>query len=76
VSVPAWTAADAAELDAVAWQLVHSYADHLDRCPACACADRSCRALQHALDAITDWLTARRLLSQAEYLRRLEGGRL
>jgi hypothetical protein len=70
-----WTDADAAELDVVAWQLVHSYTDHLNRCPACARGDRSCRALQRALDAITEWLSFRRLLSRAEYLRRLEGSR-
>lgn len=68
-SVPlGWTAADAAELDVLAWTLVDAYWSHRPGCPACS-SGRPCKALRAAIDEVSDWTTRRELLSRAEHLR-------
>jgi hypothetical protein len=73
-----WTAADQAELDAVTWALLRGLSDHAERCSLCL-ERLDCPSAQAAVDACVDWLTARQLLSRAEWLRErqldLEAGR-
>jgi hypothetical protein len=68
-----WTDADQAELDALVWALVRDYYEtHRPRCPRCQEGYPPCPQLREAVEAITDWLTLRRLLSRAKWLRRQE----
>lgn len=67
-----WTAADEAELQAVAWKLAEAGIEHRDRCAACARLGRYCPPMAVAVDAAIHWMQGRALLSKAQYLRRTE----
>ena len=70
-----WTKADQSEFDMVFrefWTLLH---DHRARCPRCQTERRTgrpCPRPEQALDEVLEWLSRRRLLSRAQYLRRLQ----
>ena len=68
-----WTEADAAELDALAWELVTLVPEHRARCPRCQAQERTgfpCPHVGEAIEAVLDWQRRRRLLSRADWLRR------
>jgi hypothetical protein len=64
-----WTAADAAELDVLVYELVSRYFEHRPLCASCAAGDPPCPHVREAIEAVVDWREARALLSRAEYLR-------
>jgi hypothetical protein len=75
VSAVWWTAADDAELDTLAYELVRCVWDHREGCAACLAHDECERlreGLRDALDAIMDWKQARALRSKALWLRHRE----
>lgn len=63
-----WTQADQAELDTITWTLLRALVRHTPRCRLCL-QHVNCPSAAAALEACTDWVTHRRLLSQATYLR-------
>ena len=71
-----WTAADAAELDTISYELVRCVYEHRDGCSVCVTGSDECErlreGLREALDAIMDWKQARALGSKAAWLRRRE----
>lgn len=70
----AWTAADQAELDLLAWELVHAYHDHRAACPDCQAAGEPCERLAAGTAAATEmivvWRDHRIRATAAENLRR------
>jgi hypothetical protein len=66
-----WTLADESEFDFVTVELVHGLHEHYPRCPRCQ-ARVHCPAASGAIDAVVEWITARRLLSRALLLRRCQ----
>ena len=66
MTVVTWTAANAAELDVLVWQLVDAYFDHRESgCVACSQHDQ-CRAVYEAIEHVLRWRQRRQLLSGAE----------
>jgi hypothetical protein len=75
MTAPWWSAADAAELDTLSYELVRCVFDHREGCTACTAGDECDRlreGLRDALEAIIDWKQARALRSKAEWLRERE----
>lgn len=68
-----WTPADAAEGDVLVHALTTRYAEHRERCRACAVSRQAgglpCPHLQAAIRVVCDWFEARALLSTAQALR-------
>lgn len=69
----AWTAADQAELDLLAWELVHAYHDHRAACPDCQALGEPCQRLTEgtaeATAMIVGWRDHRIRATAAEQLR-------
>jgi hypothetical protein len=68
-----WSEADAAELDALVWELVTLVPEHRARCKLCQDGRRTglpCPRVGEAIEAVLDWHRRRRLLSRAEWYRR------
>jgi hypothetical protein len=59
-----WTAADAAELDVLLWELTGAWETHRP-----TCRERPCPHLQEAIAVVIEWRQARELRSRAEELR-------
>ena len=69
-----WTRADQAELDVLVWAFIDAHHHHRELgCRACYRLNHMCLPLAEAWDAIEAWITWRRLLSKAQYLRREQG---
>jgi hypothetical protein len=79
-SIPAtnhcqWTAADAAELDVLTYELVDAYYQHRERCDHCLSwqarlpKSTPCPYVQAAIAIVIEWRTKRQLLTSAEQLR-------
>jgi hypothetical protein len=62
--VSVWTAADAAELDVLLWELTGRWFEHRDTCPL-----RPCPHLRDAIETVLDWRQGRILRTRAEQLR-------
>jgi hypothetical protein len=59
---------DESEFDFVTVELVHGLYEHYARCARCQAHVR-CPATEEAIGAVVEWITARRLLSRALFLR-------
>jgi hypothetical protein len=68
-SLPWWTAADAAELDALAFEFTRAVFIHRERCDTCGAGGPWCHILRAAFDAVLEWRDSRRRLSRAAWLR-------
>lgn len=66
-----WTAADEGELTVLVDRLVVAGLAHRE-CTACKRMGCYCRPMAAAVEAVADWTHARRLLSRAQHLRRLQ----
>jgi hypothetical protein len=67
---PWWTAADAAELEALVYQLVESLTEHRQHdCEACEAGYPPCPRKQKAIQIVLDWREARMRLSKAKWER-------
>lgn len=70
-----WTAADAAELDVLTYELVDSYFTHRERCDHCLAwqarlpGSMPCPYVASAISIALEWRIKRELLSRAEQLR-------
>jgi hypothetical protein len=62
--VNVWTAADAAELDVLLWELTGSWEKHRPTCD-----ERPCPHLQEAIGYVLEWREARQLRTRAESFR-------
>jgi hypothetical protein len=70
VTAPAyWTAADEAEFDVLAWELVRAIQEHAPACESCRAGWPPCPKVGAAIQAALDWQHGRMLSSRAEYLR-------
>ncbi len=68
--LPYWTAADAAELDALTYELVDAVFDHRERgCTVCAAGVEPCPRVRAAIEVVACWRRRRILLSRAKHLR-------
>jgi hypothetical protein len=64
-----WTAADRAEADVLAWELVGAIHDHRRECRMCAAGFPPCPNVGRAIEIAVDWVQGRALRSRAERLR-------
>jgi hypothetical protein len=71
-----WTALDQAELDVIIWELVSRTWEHRKSCHICSGFDpeghKSCAAFDKAVEAMSEWIFKRKLVSKMEALRKLE----
>ena len=72
----AWTPADRAEADVLAYALLREIARHRERCPDCAAAGSAiyCRRVDRAIGEALEWAQFRALLTRAETLAREQRG--
>lgn len=63
-----WTAADAAELDVLIYELVRVHRIHVPPCEICSKGGPWCSRMRGAFEAILDWRQARELRSRAAWL--------
>ena len=69
-SQPWWTAADAAEFDAIVHELIDSVSSHREAgCETCAAGHPPCPKVQKAIALTLEWREARILLSRAKWER-------
>jgi hypothetical protein len=66
-----WTAADAAELDVLVFELVEAAWPHRE-CARCRELGTWCPPMVEAAETVLTWRRGRNLLSRAEFLRGLE----
>jgi hypothetical protein len=67
-----WTAADQAELEVLAWELVGTVRKHRAACEVCEAGFPPCPRVTAAVEIAVEWVRGRELRSRAEYLRHIE----
>jgi hypothetical protein len=67
-----WTAADTAELDLLAYELVKAAWRHREGCSVCSRGGPWCGPLREAVEGVIEWRQGRVLQSLAAWLRERE----